>query len=207
MRNVMKAQTQAITLVLLTAIIISMIGFAYSWGKPMIDKRSVTTQFTSSVRFMEQLDRKIVDMAGTCSFGGACEEILELPFPGIIRLDESSNSIVYEYVVNQPLISGGEVLFNTADDGDVVRYGETPGVISLTGDGMDANQYNIKFLLRYRELDSNDPPKGYKIELVRSGPASGNSKISISYDGSETRPGQAHHSGDLIVSKIKVQTI
>ncbi len=201
------AQTQAVTLVLISGIIIALVGFAYAWGKPMIEKRTVVTQFTSVVRFMEDLDSKIVDMAGTCSFAGACEEIFELPVSGLVILNESENTITYEFQVNQPLITRGEVLFNTLDNGTVARYGETPGVISLKGESLSAGLYTLKFLLRYRELDSYEPIKGYKIEMIKSGAESGNTKIIISYDGSETRSGQAYNNGDLIVSKIKVQPI
>jgi hypothetical protein len=204
-----KVQTQAITLVLISGIVISLVGFAYSWGKPLIDKRSVITQFTSAVRFMEDLDGKIVEMAGTCSLAGACEEDFSLPVPGLIRLDEDANTIIYEFNANQQLLDPeGEVLFNTMDNGTIARYGETPGVISLKGKRVTATgTYMLVFSLRYRELDSDEPWKGYKIKLVKSGSDSGNNKIVVSYDGSETQPGGAVNGGDLIISKIKVQTM
>ena len=201
-----KAQTQAISLVLISAIVITLVGFAYAWGKPIIDKRSTITMFTSSIRFMEDLDRRIVDMAGTCSFEGACEESFDLPVPGIIRLEESGNKIIYEYEVNQPLIDPqGEVFFNTADNGTFARYGETPGVISLKGEEVSLGSYMLRFSVRYRELDSDEPWKGYKIQLLKSGGESGNNKILVSYGGSETRSGEAREGRDLVISKIKVQ--
>lgn len=201
------AQTQAITLVLISGIVISLVGFAYAWGKPIIDKRSVITQFASTIRFMEDLDRKIVDMAGTCSFEGACEETLELPAPGIIMLlDDPENTIIYKFQVNQPLVTKGEVLFNTADNGTFTRYGGTPGVISLKGERLSAASYELTFSLRYRELISDEPWKSYIIDLVQSGLESGNKRISISYGGSETQTGGGVGGRDKVVSKIKVQT-
>jgi hypothetical protein len=203
-----KAQTEAITLVLISGIVISLVGFALTWGQPMIQKRSAITQFTSAVRFMEDLDKKIVNMAGACSSEGACEETMDLPVPGLIILNESSNTILYEFDVNQPLITRSEVLFNTVDNGTVARYGETPGVISFRGQNAGTNTYTLIFSLRYRELDSSEPWKGYKIQLLnQSGRLSGNSKIIISYGNPETRAGQAHNGGDLVVSKIRVQPL
>lgn len=202
-----KAQTQAITLVLISGIIIALMGFAYSWGKPLIDKRTIATQFSSAAKFMEDLDKEIVDMAGSCSFAGGCEKILELPVPGIIRLDEPNNSIIYEFDVSQPLITQGEVFFNTADNGTHVRYGETPGVITLKGKSLSEGSYRLIFSVRYRELYTMEPPKGYVIELSKFTSGSGNNRIVVSYDGSETRSGQAYNSGDLVVSKIKVQAL
>jgi len=202
-----KAQTEAITLVLVSGIVISLVGVAYMWGKPMIDKRSVLTQFTAATRFMEELDSKIVTIAGTCSSAGGCEETLDFPVPGLISLNETSNTITYTIYVNQPLITGGEVLFNTADNGTVARYGETPGVISLKGRRQESGLYSLVFSVRYRELDSTEPWKGYKIKLLKSGKSDGNTKILLSYDGTETQTGAAYNNGDLVVSKIKVQPI
>ena len=202
-----KAQTEAITLVLVTGIIIALVGSAYMWGKPMIDKRSVVTQFALAVKFMEDLDAKIVNMAGTCSFEGACEESLDLPVAGLLYIDEANNAITYTITVNQPLIFGdGEVLLNTADNGTVARYGEKPGVISLRGERAEG-LYNIIFRLRYRELDSQEPWKGYKIELKKEGKDTGSSKVLISYGGPYTQQGGAYNKGDLVLSRIKVQPI
>lgn len=202
-----KAQSEVITLVLISGIVISLVGFAWTWGEPMIQKRSVITQFTSAVRFMEDLDKRITDMAGTCSSEGACEETLTLPVPGLITLDEASNTITYTFNVEQPLITRGEVFFNTVDNGTVARYGETPGVISLNGQPASTG-YTLIFSLRYRELDSSEPMKGYKIQLMsQSDKLGGNSKIIISYGSPEIRAGRAQNGGDLVVSKIKVQPI
>ena len=202
-----KAQTEAITLVLISGIIIALVGVAYMWGRPMIEKRSVVTQFTSAVKFMEDLDSKIVGMAGSCSFEGACEDSLVLPVPGLITLDEAANTITYRFHVNQPLITKGEVLFNTIDNSTVARYGETPGVLSLTGNSTQGGLYELIFTLRYRELDSDEPWRGYKIQLVKSGKASGSSRISFSYGGSDTMQEAARNNGDLILSKIEVQAL
>jgi hypothetical protein len=202
-----KAQTEVITLILISGIIISLTGFAYSWGKPVIEKRSVVTQFTSAVRFMEDLDARIVSMAGTCSSEGACEETLELPVPGLIVLDQAGNSIVYSFSVSQPLITRGEIVFNTADNATVARYGETPGVVSMRGES-GGGFHTLTFTLRYRELDSDEPWRGYKIQLLnQSGTLSGSGKIIISYGGPETRAGRANNGGDLVLSKIRVQPL
>lgn len=208
-KTIRKAQSEAITLVLVTGIIIALVGSAYMWGKPMIDKRSIITQFTSAVRFMEDLDSKIVNMAGTCSFEGACEESLTLPVAGSITLDEPGNALVYTFPISQSLMSGeGEVLFNTADNNTVARYGETPGVISLRGENAGSGNYNLVFRLRYRELDSQEPWRGYKIQLLKSGQiTTGASRILLSYAGPQTQQGAAYNNGDLVLSRIKVQPV
>lgn len=204
-RKARKAQVQTITLVLIGGIIISLVGIAYTWGKPMIDKRSVMSQFTSGRKFMEDLNGKIVDIAGTCSFEGGCGETLKLPFPGALSIDEGNNSITYELMVSEPLLTDEEILINTGNPGEHVHYGETPGVISLKGDREGSGLYTLRYELHYRELSRHDPARGYVIELAKDGTGKGTNGISVSYGRTETRSGEAHNGGDLVVSTIKVR--
>ncbi|MCD6591315.1 MAG: hypothetical protein J7K72_05075 [Candidatus Aenigmarchaeota archaeon] len=204
----MKAQTQAVTMIMITGVIIALVGAAYMWGKPMIDKRTTLTQFLSATRFMQTLDKKIVEMAGTCTTPGACRETLNLPIGGIIRLDEENNSIIYEFRVPQPMITRDKVLLNTIDNGTVARYGETPAVLSVLGyKPPGSNAYTLRFALRYRELDNDQINKGYKIILQKDGKASGNSKVLITYMGSAVENKGAANKGDLVITKIGVQAM
>jgi hypothetical protein len=144
-------------------------------------------------------------MAGTCT--GQCEESLNLPVPGLIILDEENNSMLYEFQVNQPLITKDEIPINTGNLGDVARYGDTPGVITLKGEETSANVYTLKFRIRYRELDDENLLRGYKIKLSGSGRKTGNTRVVIRYAGSELKGGEAHNNGDLVLSKIEMQTV
>ncbi|NIO20398.1 MAG: hypothetical protein GTN76_06565 [Candidatus Aenigmarchaeota archaeon] len=197
-------QTQAVTLVLISGIVIALAGAAYMWGKPMIEKRTTITQFTSAVRFMEDLDKKIVEVARSCVTPGACEESLTLPISGFISVDPTNNTITYEFVVTQPLITEGEIPINTGNIGEVAAYGETPGVIKMTGD-RSGSVYKLKFTLHYRELYNEKQARGYKIKL--EGSSTGTSRILITYSGSETQSNQGWYGGDLILSKMAVQTV
>jgi hypothetical protein len=199
-----KAQTQVITLVMISGIVIALAGAAYMWGKPMIEKRTTITQFTSAVRFMEDLDKRIVDIARSCVTPGACEESLTLPINGLVVADMTNNSITYEFVITQPLITEGEIPINTGNTGEVAAYGETPGVIKMIGDRSGA-VYKLRFILHYRELYNEKQGRGYKIKLEGSG--SGTNKILVSYSGSETLANQGYYGGDLILSKMKIQTV
>jgi len=201
-----KAQSEAITLVLVAGIVIGLVGLAYSWGKPLIDKRSVLTDYTTAVQFMKELDKKIVEIAGSCSSAGSCEYSLNIP-KGIISFDDTSNSIVYILTTNQPLVTKDTLLLNTADNNTVSKYGETPGVISFKGENIGSGNYRLIFYLKYRELDSNAPFKGYLIKLKGSEKKDGTSKIIISYAGSQVNTGEAHHGGDIVISNIKVQPV
>ena len=199
-----KAQTQVVTLVLISGIVIALAGAAYMWGKPMMEKRATITQFTSAVHFMEDLDRKIVELARTCVTPGACEDSLTLPINGLISVDSGRNTITYEFVITQPLITEGWIPLNTGNTGEVASYGETPGIINMTG-SRSGGAYKLKFELHYRELYNNEQGKGYKIKL--QGKGTGTNKIFITYSGSETLPDQGWYGGDLLVSNIDVRVV
>jgi len=198
------AQTQAVTLVLISGIVIALAGAAYMWGKPMIEKRSTITQFTSAVRFMEDLDKEIVEIARSCVTPEACEESLSLPIRGMMNVNSNNNSITYEFVITQPLLTEGEIPINTGNTGEVAAYGEKPGVIMMKGETA-GDVYKLRFTLHYRELYSERQGRGYKINLQGSG--AGTSKVSITYSGSETLTSQGWYGGDLILSKINIQVV
>jgi hypothetical protein len=199
-----RAQAQAVTLVLISGIVIALAGAAYMWGKPMIEKRTTITQFTSAVGFMEELDKKIVNLARSCVTPGACEESLKLPISGMISVEPGNNTITYEFVITQPLVTEGEVPINTGNTGEVASYGEKPGVIIMKG-GKTDEAYKLVFTLHYRELYNEGQGKGYRIKLEGSG--TGTNKILITYSGTETLSDQGWYGGDLVLSKMGIQAV
>ena len=58
-----KGQVQAISLVLVAGIVMSLAGAAYFWGKPLMEKRSSMTDVATAEAFIIQLDKEIVDVA------------------------------------------------------------------------------------------------------------------------------------------------
>lgn len=199
-----KAQVQVVSLVLVSGIIISLIGFAYMFGMPLIEKRSTITQYVSAVKFMEDLDRKIVDIARTCREVGGCEDRIEAPIRGLIYLNASTNSITYEFPISQPLVTRDKILINTINpDTRYAAYGETPGVITMEGVS-EGSVYRLRFNLLYRELYNDDQEKSYKINLTASERGdSGTTSLIIFYNGFQEVPGGSLYRGyDLVYSKI-----
>ncbi|MEM5812606.1 MAG: hypothetical protein QW286_02705 [Candidatus Aenigmatarchaeota archaeon] len=203
----MKAQTEVVTIVLITGIVITLVGSAYLWGLPLISKRTAVSDFLSAEDFVVKLDNKIVEIANS----GSGEASLVISPKGLIRVyehDESNphnNSVIFEIVSKQPLLQGGnEVVLKTNILGENATYGEgEPRIITLSSQpyGQD---YKLIFKIHYRELDmKNYPYKGYKIAIER-GTISGTSSIKISYSGTEVIPGGAMTGSDLILTKIRV---
>jgi hypothetical protein len=197
----MKAQVEAITLVLISGIVIALVGGAYLWGKPLIEKRTDATDIANAINFAENLNKKIIDIAKTCTTPGACESSLDLPSKGVVTINESDNSIIYEFNINQPLITD-EIPINTGNIDEIANFGETPSIIWMKG-SVSGDAYKITIKIKYRELLDESQKKGYIIKLTGRG--SGRNKIMVSYDGYEV--GRDFLGNDLIITKITTSIV
>lgn len=208
----MKAQISPISTVLITGVIISLVGIAYFWGMPLIEKQSTATDYSIAKSFMENLDSVITEIANS----GGSEE-MDIPL-GVLRLkeggieiDNKTNTIIMEFVTKQPIITADSVVYlgstTFADaNSEVGVFGKSSSsVLSLTSETSDIGSI-VKIKLHYRELDTQDMSKGYKIVLVQDGPRdSGDEKISVSFDKVESIENGAANGGELIVTYVKVK--
>jgi hypothetical protein len=200
----LKLQVQAISMVIIAGIVLSLAGAAYFWGKPMIEKRSTMTDIATAKSFILQLDRHITDVAK----GGGAKSITIPQISGSSMLvNVTGNEIVFRFFTSEAMIYTGEdsmpVPVETYDEDPVGQYGGSPRIITLEGETED-DRHQMTLRLKYRELDVNTPPKkGYKIVIVDGG-KTGRSVVGVSYIGVETAPGEASNGGDLIKTRINV---
>lgn len=200
----MKAQTQALSLVLIAGIVIAMIGLAYAWGMPLIQKRTTITEFSTAQNFILSLDSKITEIVNS----GAGEFRLDIP-SGFVRAidygasDPDNNSIIMEFITNQPMImNASQVLLKTTSFGEVGTYGESePRIITLTGEGFGTG-YKMEIKLHYRELDTET--RGYKIAL-KPITSTGEKSVKLSFDKNVVQPGNASNGGDLVLTYVNVE--
>ncbi len=183
----LKAQVQAISLVLITGIVMSLAGAAYFWGRPLIEKRSAITDIASAESFILRLNDEIMDVARNRG-----EKSLNIPsLPGSSMLvNGSGNEIIYSFVSNQPMLKLGDrrmpVPIETEHIEVIGTYGESPRIITLESRAYET-QYLMTLRLRYRQLNTDTVPrKGYGIVLNSAG-KTGNNKISVSFAGTETQ--------------------
>ena len=184
----LKAQVQAISLILITGIVISLAGAAYFWGRPLIEKRSAITDIASAESFILRLNDEILDVARNRG-----EKSLNIPsLPGSsLRVNGSGNEIIYSFVSNQPMLKLGDkrmpVPIETEHIEVIGTYGESPRIITLESKAYET-QYLMTLKLKYRQLNTDTVPrKGYGIVLNSAG-KTGNNKISVSFAGTETQP-------------------
>jgi len=222
-RPALKAQVQPISAVIMTGIVVSLVGVAYFWGVPLIQKRASMSEFQSMERFIEDLKDKVSEIARS----GAGEVTLEIKH-GFIRLNpynhptegdaKGGNNLTIEFVVDQPLIFPGTVLYLGAtsfeDIKDTGTYGESsPAVVKLNSSKL-GQQYRITTEIKYRELLKEAAPRrGYIIALCPlrddgcSQTITGNQRITLSFDKNVQKTGEASNGGDLVVTYINVELV
>ncbi len=190
------AQADIISIVLISGILIALVGAAYLWGVPLIEKRSTLTQFQTAQDWLSRLDRAITDVA---SMGGTVS--LDIPFGTVSVLPyDINNTITFEFLISQPLIWEQIYLGQTVDVfTETGRYGiAQPYILTLSSEPMDT-QTKITASLHYRELIDS---KGYRIALLGSG--QGRSRLTISYVNTTRVAGGAANGGDLLLTFVRI---
>jgi len=182
-----KAQVQAISMVLIAGIVLALAGAAYFWGKPLIEKRSTITDVNTAKSFILDLDRQITEVSRN---GG--EKSLKIPaIPGAsFKVDELNNGVLFRFVSSQQLMEMGEgstaIPVETYDDSPVGDYGDSPRRIYLTGEPVENNQFLLAVNMTYRQLNAENPPRGYIIRLSDGGNLAGNSapsRVIVKFEG------------------------
>jgi hypothetical protein len=202
-----KAQEQIMSVVIITGIIISLVGVAYLWGKPLIEKRTTIAEYSTIESFILNLNDKIIDIANS----GSGKHSIDIPLGSIraIAYNPSnlagSNMLVFEHTISQPILLGSTVPVKTNNLEEVAMYGDSqPRIITMSVSPYN-NQYIMNMTLHYRELDTNTiPRKGFLIQLVPV-TSSGRKTIVVSFGGNQVIPGAAANRGDLVVTKINVE--
>jgi hypothetical protein len=204
-----KAQVQAISMVLIAGIVISLAGVAYFWGRPMIEKRSTLTDISTAESFMVQLDSHILDLARS----GGTKTLNNPQIAGVsLYLNATGdpvyeNELIFQFFTTQAMLGMGEgsmsIPVETYDESPVGAYGGSPRIITLEGQP-EGDQYLMTLRLRYRQLEADDPAKGYRIVLADGG-RTGHNQVTVSFIGTEAVSGACcGGSGDLIKTNINL---
>ncbi len=209
----MRAQSSVISLVMIAGIIIALVGAAYVWAVPLIEKRMTVTDYDLVERFMLDLDSKIVSIANS----GSGTERLEIPrgkmtlFP-YNYAGAPNNTISLDFTVSQPLITEGAMIpIKTTSLDAVGEYGKTESRIITLSRVPGTNDINLNMNMTYRELRSISP-RGYIITLCPvtgfeacQNTISGSNYITVSYGGTEVVPREVVDGGPLTLTRIKVE--
>lgn len=210
-------QVSPISAVIMTGIVVSLVGIAYIWGIPLIQKRASMTEFSSMERLISDVRDNIEDL----SRAGSGEVTIPLT-TGLARLvpkryiGAGNNTLIIEFIVDQPVLLPNTTMFLGATSIEDISlrtglYGEaSPSIVKLSG-SKQIHNYLVVTEIIYRELLKETPPKtGYVIALCPEGnddcddPSSGNSAIRLSFEQNIRKTGAAAHGGDLVETIIRV---
>lgn len=207
----MKAQS-VISIIIIAGMVVALIGVAYAWAVPMIEKRTTIADYTLAEGFMLELDEKIVDIANT----GSGDALLEIP-SGSLKVygrglsGDINNTVVLDFFARQPLITpGGNIPIETSSLDHIGEYGKAePRIIMLSGSGGSGN-FHLNLSMRYRELRSST--NGYLIALCPStssgncdGTTEGADEVRVYYDHSAVEPRGQLEGGDLKITYIGIE--
>jgi hypothetical protein len=204
-----KAQTEAITLVMIAGIVISLSGAAYIWGKPLMEKRATISEFAAARTFMLALDRDIRSVAnsgsGKLSAAVPSGGLKVVPFDPDDPYNKDKNAVTLEFTVSQPMVFNSSAPIDTWNLEEFGSYErDEPRIIMLSSEATDIG-YVMRMSMHYRELDTSERPyKGYRIALSAAG--TGGKEATVESDGSSLEAGQADNGGDLLISRVTVSS-
>lgn len=202
-----KAQVEVLSVLIITGIVIALVGTAYFWGVPLIEKRTAVTDLSIAEKFILDLDKKIKEIANA----GGGEAELEIPF-GLVRVTPydgndktGKNNITLEFISKQPLVLGTKGFLKTNNLDDPAAYGSEPRIIRMIGESSGAG-YLISLNMHYRELYSDND--GFIIALYTgAGEKVGKNMVSISFINNTVMAGEASKGGNLILTYLQVRPV
>lgn len=179
----MKGQTQAVTAVMLTGIVMGGIGTAYLWGVPMLEKREVEQQITDTEEDVITLKDKIKDLSDKGS--GATSSVK-------IDADSLTLNTEDEYIqVTKQLDQSAEQGFTwsllkgesfqnlSIGAGDYgIEGDDLSGVVAyqtVAGDSTSEITYRVEF----RNLCSENTGELTKVDLKTEGQTRGSGKTTV----------------------------
>lgn len=188
----MKGQTQAVTAVMITGVVMGGIGTAYLWGVPMLEKREVEQEVTD----VEEDVRSLEDEIESVSEGGSGASSSVNLDADSITLDTKNEYIQITNQLDQPaeqgftwsLLEGSSFQNLSIGAGEYGIEGEdSPGVVafkSIAGESSSEITYRVEF----RNLCSTNTGELSKVDLQSDGQkrASGSTTISITNNGEES---------------------
>ena len=213
----MKGQTEVLSAVLLSGILIGVVGSVYFWGIPLIQKNKDNALLESSETFMTTLDEKIKFVANN---GGRDKVVINVP--SIVRFDGQSLELSLEtegtiYAVDAPIqlgrTSSSNLKWCTPNTQPACDppspYGswgiDDPVLFTVKSTEISQNSYTTYYTLDYIELRNDNTLRDYKIELTGSGTSGGFEKtIVIENQGDSTT---VRNGRTLISSVVKISIV
>jgi hypothetical protein len=172
----MKGQTQAVTAVMITGVIVGGIASAYVWGIPLIDKRQGQSELRSLESSVIGLEESIVSVSQSGQ-GSADEVTLELD-NGRVEVNETGNYVdITTFSESSPyavgtwrLLRGQSLQGLSFGAGEYGIQGEnTPGIVAVKSES--ASTSAITYRVEFRNLRTTTPtgPELRQVDIQAQG--------------------------------------
>jgi len=187
----MKGQTQAVTAVMITGIVMGGIGTAYLWGVPMLEKRQVEQEVTTTEEDVLNLREEIESVSQRGS-GASSSVSIDADTITVNNEDE------YVQITNQLDQSAEQGFTWSLLDGQgyqnlswttgvaAIEGEDTPGVVAFRSvAGEDSSE--ITYRVEFRNMCSESSGEVSKVDIESDGQtrASGSTEITFTNDGEE----------------------
>ena len=189
----MKGQTQAVTAVMITGIMIGTIATVYVWGTPLLEKRESQAQLNQVESDALSLRNSIESVSN--SGEGSASEVNIRVSQGSVSVNQTGNDIdITTFAEGSPypleawrVIDGTNIQGLSIGAGDYGLQGEdSPGVVVARAEE-GGNSDRVTFRVEFRNLlDADEERVEYNnIQLAGSEESTGETVISISNQGLE----------------------
>lgn len=166
----MKGQTQAISLVLISGILIGVVSSVYFWGLPLIQKNRDISLLENSEQMVKSLNEKVKNVANN---GG--RDKITITGPGIMRFDPAEGGLfTYTldtdgtvYATNAEIPLGRN--FCSSQSGEWGKKDSEVICVKSIGE----SRYTTTYSLRYLRLDAGS--RSFLLKLQGERAASGES--------------------------------
>lgn len=184
----MKAQTQALTTVLITTVIVGAAASTYVWGQPLLEKQ----QSRSEIQQLERQAKTVYSTTNAVSRSGSGHRSqIELNIPeGSFEVNDEENYIEITvpaesspYASTWTLLEGETRQNTSIQGGDYAGEDSPPGVLAVRNRG--GTQGTIDYRIEYRNVRDGDTLSRVELRPVGSGRGSGEFTVALTNMGSE----------------------
>lgn len=184
----MKAQTQALTTVLITTVIVGAAASTYVWGQPLLEKQ----QSQSEIKQLERQARGLYSTTNAVSRSGSGHRSqIEMNLPeGSFEVNDKENYMEITvpaegspYASTWTLMEGSTKQNTSVQGGDYAGEDAPPGVLAVRNRG--GSQGTINYRIEYRNVRDGEGLRRVDLQPVGSGRGSGDFTVALTNTGSE----------------------
>ena len=194
----MKGQTQAITAVMITGIVVGAAASAYVWGAPIIEKRDSVAELQNVESKALNIEESITEVSQSGT-GNSQQVDLSLE-NGEIKVNPDKNFLEFTYFTKNAPYPTDSWRFLKGQSRQGLSFGKgnygisgenTPGIVAVQRDS--ASGQAVKYRIEFRNMRTSTPsgPELRMIDLQSEGSetAIGEVEISITNQGKQTDSG------------------